>query len=58
MLVQYKEMSYTFLDHLTSVVGELDRVDGVDFKPQDLEKENTLAEMPTVAAASAGILAG
>lgn len=28
------------LDHLTGVVGELDRVDGVHFEPQDLEKVN------------------
>lgn len=41
-------MSVKRLEHLTGVVGELDRVDGVHFKPQDLEKrKHTLVEAST-----------
>lgn len=50
-------MKVNLVEHLTGVVGELDRVDGVHFEPQDLEKgKHTLVEASTFSAVSAGIL--
>lgn len=53
-----KSVKVKRVEHLTGVVGELDRVDGVHFEPQDLgkKKTHTLVEASTFSAVSAGIL--